>query len=150
MLSRTAVSRASQLALRRQSCAQAQVRGYAAAASSGTFEAFDVAGVSVVAKDGQGLSTKLAVVAKAGTRYQPAPGLTAGLEAFAFKVRLTPHCRPGHPEATWRGLRDPGMLSGAPGRGGTAQLSVLRKLLLDDMLLLPGIDQSTDCYCFVI
>ncbi|EPE03746.1 cytochrome b-c1 complex subunit 2 [Ophiostoma piceae UAMH 11346] len=85
MISRTAVSRASQLALRRQSCAQAQVRGYAAAASSGTFETFDVAGVSVVAKDGQGPSTKLAVVAKAGTRYQPAPGLTAGLEAFAFK-----------------------------------------------------------------
>ncbi len=46
----------------------------------------DVAGVKVVSRDAQGPATKLAIVAKAGTRYQPAPGLTAGLEGFAFKV----------------------------------------------------------------
>jgi hypothetical protein len=90
MISRSAVSRAGQLALRRQSCAQAQSRGFAAAASSpAAFEPTEVSGVAVVAKDAHGPSTKLAIVAKAGTRYQPAPGLTAGLEAFAFKVRPT-------------------------------------------------------------
>ncbi|KIH91461.1 ubiquinol-cytochrome c reductase core subunit 2 [Sporothrix brasiliensis 5110] len=89
MISRSAVSRAGQLALRRQSCAQAQSRGFAAAASSsGAFEPTEVSGVSVVSKDAQGPSTKLAIVAKAGTRYQPAPGLTAGLEGFSFKNTL--------------------------------------------------------------
>ncbi|CAK7273299.1 ubiquinol-cytochrome c reductase core subunit 1 [Sporothrix epigloea] len=44
-----------------------------------------MSGVTVVSKDAQGPTTKLAIVAKAGTRYQPAPGLTAGLEEFAFK-----------------------------------------------------------------
>lgn len=88
MISRSAVLRASQLALRRQSHAQAQSRGFAAAASSSAaFEPTEVSGVAVVSKDAQGPSTKLAIVAKAGTRYQPAPGLTAGLEGFAFKVR---------------------------------------------------------------
>ncbi|CAK7241940.1 MAG: ubiquinol-cytochrome c reductase core subunit 1 [Sporothrix thermara] len=86
MISRTAVSRASQAALRRQSCAAAQNRGFASAVSgSATFESTEVSGVTVVSKDGQGPTTKLAIVAKAGTRYQPAPGLTAGLEGFAFK-----------------------------------------------------------------
>ncbi|KAL1889198.1 ubiquinol-cytochrome c reductase core subunit 1 [Sporothrix stenoceras] len=89
MISRSAVSRASQVALRRQSCAQAQSRGFAAAASTpAAFEATEVSGVSVVSKDAHGPSTKLAIVAKAGTRYQPAPGLTAGLEGFAFKNTL--------------------------------------------------------------
>lgn len=87
MISRSAVSRASQLALRRQSCAQS--RGFSAAASSSAaFEPTEVSGVAVVSKDAQGPSTKLAIVAKAGTRYQPAPGLTAGLEGFAFKNTL--------------------------------------------------------------
>lgn len=88
MISRSAVSRAGQLALRRQqACARTQTRAFAAAASGpSTFESAQVSGLTVLAKDVQGPSTKLAVVAKAGTRYQPAPGLTAGLEAFAFKV----------------------------------------------------------------
>ncbi|CAK7566586.1 MAG: ubiquinol-cytochrome c reductase core subunit 1 [Sporothrix epigloea] len=47
-----------------------------------------MSGVTVVSKDAQGPTTKLAIVAKAGTRYQPAPGLTAGLEEFAFKNTL--------------------------------------------------------------
>merc|ERR1712137_1240463 len=29
--------------------------------------------------------TKLAIVSKAGTRYEPLPGLTLGLQSFAFK-----------------------------------------------------------------
>jgi ubiquinol-cytochrome c reductase core subunit 2 len=46
-----------------------------------------VSGLKIAARDGHGPTTKLAVIAKAGTRYQPLPGLTVGLEEFAFKVR---------------------------------------------------------------
>lgn len=91
MISRSAVTRGTQLALRRQGCAFAQRRGYAAAAAigseSGSYEPTDIAGIKVAHKDAHGPTTKLAVVAKAGTRYQPLPGLTIGLEEFAFKVR---------------------------------------------------------------
>ncbi|KAH8677707.1 ubiquinol-cytochrome-c reductase complex core protein 2 [Xylariales sp. PMI_506] len=88
MFSRTALSRGAQLAARRQASAKvAQRRGYAAAASSSslTYETTDVAGVKIATRDSHGPTTKLAIVAKAGTRYQPAPGLTVGLEEFAFK-----------------------------------------------------------------
>jgi hypothetical protein len=54
--------------------------------STGTIEPTEIAGVKVASKDSHGPTTKLAIVAKAGTRYQPAPGLTVGLEEFAFKV----------------------------------------------------------------
>ncbi|KAI1110125.1 ubiquinol-cytochrome C reductase complex CORE protein 2 precursor [Nemania sp. NC0429] len=89
MLSRTAFSRGAQLAARRQG--SAQLRSYAAAAGSSAptslvYETADVAGVKVASRDSHGPTTKLAVVAKAGTRYEPAPGLTAGLEEFAFKT----------------------------------------------------------------
>ncbi|KAI1084369.1 LuxS/MPP-like metallohydrolase [Whalleya microplaca] len=90
MFSRSALSRGAQLAARRQGCSQlAQRRAYAAAASSApssfAYETTDVAGVKVATRDSHGPTTKLAVVAKGGTRYQPAPGLTVGLEEFAFK-----------------------------------------------------------------
>jgi ubiquinol-cytochrome c reductase core subunit 2 len=91
MISRKALSRAAQLAARRQGCsALAQRRGYASASSapaSFNYDTSDVAGVKVAARDSHGPTTKLAIVAKAGTRYQPAPGLTVGLEEFAFKVQ---------------------------------------------------------------
>ncbi|KAI0914557.1 ubiquinol-cytochrome C reductase complex CORE protein 2 precursor [Ustulina deusta] len=88
MLSRTALSRGARLAARRQG--SSQLRGYAAAASSSVppslaYETADVAGVKVATRDSHGPTTKLAVVARAGTRYEPAPGLTVGLEEFAFK-----------------------------------------------------------------
>ena len=87
MLSRSAVARGSQLALRRQGCALTQRRGFAAAASSSaSYEPADIAGIKTASKDAHGPTTKLAVVVKAGTRYQPGPGLTVGLEEFAFKV----------------------------------------------------------------
>ncbi|KAI1139643.1 LuxS/MPP-like metallohydrolase [Hypoxylon sp. FL0543] len=90
MFSRSALSRGAQLAARRQGCSQlTQRRGYAAAASSApsafTYDTSDVAGVKVATRDSHGPTTKLALVAKGGTRYQPAPGLTVGLEEFAFK-----------------------------------------------------------------
>ena len=49
-------------------------------------------GVKVASRDVAGPTTKLAVVAKAGTRYQSAPGLTSGLEQFAFKVGGQTQC----------------------------------------------------------
>jgi hypothetical protein len=91
MISRSAIGRNAQLALRRQCCAQpANRRGLAATVSGSTsfsYETADVGGVKVASRDVSGPTTKLAVVAKAGTRYQNLPGLTAGLEQFAFKVR---------------------------------------------------------------
>lgn len=93
MLSRTALSRGAQLAARRQG--SAQLRSYAAAAAASSsiptsfaYETATFAGVRVASRDSHGPTTKLAVVAKAGTRYEPAPGLAAGLEEFAFKVSL--------------------------------------------------------------
>jgi hypothetical protein len=91
MISRSAIGENAQLALRRQCCAQpASRRGFAAAVSGSTsfsYESADVGGVKVASRDVAGPTTKLAVVAKAGTRYQSLPGLTSGLEQFAFKVR---------------------------------------------------------------
>lgn len=89
MIPRNNLSRAAtQLALRQAGCARlAQGRGFASAASSGAFEGADAAGVRIASRESHAPTTKLAVVAKAGTRYQPLPGLTAGLESFAFKVR---------------------------------------------------------------
>jgi hypothetical protein len=90
MISRSAAGRNAQLALRRQCCAQPTNRRGLAAAVSGTtsfsYETSDVSGVKVASRDVSGPTTKLAVIAKAGTRYQTLPGLTSGLEHFAFKV----------------------------------------------------------------
>jgi len=64
-------------------------RGLAAAVSGTTsfsYESSDVAGIKVASRDVAGPTTKLAVIAKAGTRYETVPGLTNGLEQFAFKV----------------------------------------------------------------
>ncbi|KAK4691461.1 hypothetical protein P7C71_g5541, partial [Lecanoromycetidae sp. Uapishka_2] len=59
-----------------------------AAAASGSFsyETGDAAGIKVASRDIPGPTTHLAVVAKAGTRYEPLPGFSEGLEKFSFKV----------------------------------------------------------------
>jgi len=89
MISRSAIGRNAQIALRRQCCAKpTNSRGLAASVSGSTsfsYDTADVGGVKVASRDVAGPTTKLAVVAKAGTRYQSAPGLTSGLEQFAFK-----------------------------------------------------------------
>lgn len=92
MISRSALTRGGQLALRRQGCATAQRRGYAAAATaplssstSASFESTDIAGIKVASKDNHGPTTRLAVFARAGTRYQTAADMTVGLQEFAFK-----------------------------------------------------------------
>ncbi|KAL2135796.1 hypothetical protein VTI74DRAFT_6862 [Chaetomium olivicolor] len=86
MISRPALTRGSQLALRRQGAQQLAQRGFAAVASpKASYEPTTIAGVKVASRDDNGPTTRLAVVAKAGTRYEPLPGLTVGLEEFAFK-----------------------------------------------------------------
>ncbi|RFU32686.1 hypothetical protein B7463_g3666, partial [Scytalidium lignicola] len=89
MISRSAIRRNTQLVSRRQCCAQPVTRrGLAAVASGSTsfsYDSADVNGVKVASRDVAGPTTKLAVIAKAGTRYQTLPGLAAGLEHFAFK-----------------------------------------------------------------
>ncbi|RKU43985.1 ubiquinol-cytochrome c reductase core subunit 1 [Coniochaeta pulveracea] len=86
MISRPTVARGCKLALRAQSLAQAtQRRSVASIGTPGSFEATEIAGLKVASKDAGGPTTRLAIVAKAGTRYQPLPGLTVGLEGFAFK-----------------------------------------------------------------
>lgn len=58
-----------------------------ASAASGSFayETGEAGGVKIASRDIPGPTTHLAVVAKAGTRYQPLPGFSDGLENFAFK-----------------------------------------------------------------
>ncbi|KAK4187605.1 putative mak10 subunit [Podospora australis] len=81
MICRSALSKGSKLALGRQGA-----RGFAAAASpKASYEPTTIAGVKVASRDDNGPTTRIAIVAKAGTRYEPLPGLTVGLEEFAFK-----------------------------------------------------------------
>jgi len=58
----------------------------AAASGSFTYETGEAAAVKFASRDLPGPTTHIAVVAKAGSRYQPLPGLTDALEQFAFKV----------------------------------------------------------------
>lgn len=93
MIARASLGRNAQRAILRTQCqCQSQPsnrRGLAAAASgSFTYETGEAAGVKFGSRDLPGPTTHVAVVAKAGTRYQPAPGFTDGLEKFAFKVRF--------------------------------------------------------------
>lgn len=85
MLSRSALGRHTQRAVRRSW--QQQNRGLAAPASgSFQYEAGDAQGVKFASRDIPGPVSSLAIVAKAGTRYQAFPGLTEALEQYAFKV----------------------------------------------------------------
>lgn len=59
-----------------------------AALGSFSYETGDAGGVKFASRDLLGPTTHLAVVAKAGTRYQPLPGFSEGLEKFSFKVCL--------------------------------------------------------------
>ncbi|KAI9823328.1 MAG: ubiquinol-cytochrome c reductase core subunit 1 [Thelocarpon impressellum] len=79
-------SNASLAARSRTGAQPSQRRGFAAVAS-GSFQygTGDAAGVKIASRDLTGPTTTLALVAKAGTRYQTLPGLSDGLEKFAFK-----------------------------------------------------------------
>lgn len=62
-------------------------RGLAAPASgSFTYEVDTNNGIKFASRDLPGPTTTVAVVARAGTRYQALPGFADGLENFAFKV----------------------------------------------------------------
>lgn len=89
MISRSVIGRQAQRALRNQAATPSTRRGLAASVSGSTsfsYDSADVNGIKVASRDVAGPTTKLAIVAKAGSRYETAPGLTAGLEQFAFKV----------------------------------------------------------------
>ncbi|KAL1587633.1 hypothetical protein WHR41_03630 [Cladosporium halotolerans] len=84
MLSRSALGRHTQRAVRRSW--QQQNRGLAAPASgSFAYEAGDAQGIKFASRDIPGPVASLAIVAKAGTRYQAFPGLTEALQLYAFK-----------------------------------------------------------------
>ena len=61
----------------------------AAAPKGFEYEAAEAAGVKIATRDIPGPTTTLAVVAKAGSRYQPAAGFSDALSKFAFKVGWT-------------------------------------------------------------
>ena len=86
MISRAKLARSAPRAFK--SNIQSNATRCLATAASGSFsyESADVNGVKVASRDLPGPTTHLAVVAKAGTRYQPLPGFSEGLEKFSFKV----------------------------------------------------------------
>lgn len=88
MLARPLLGRNAQRALRIQCLVSGSRRGLASPASgSFAYETGEVSGVKFASRDLTGPTTTLAVVAKAGSRYQFAPGLADGLENFMFKVQ---------------------------------------------------------------
>ncbi|KAG9662408.1 hypothetical protein KCU76_g6787, partial [Aureobasidium melanogenum] len=90
MLSCSAFRRPAQRAARNLSAPS--TRGLAAPASgSFAFETGSANGVKFASRDMAGPMTKLAIVSKAGTRYEPLPGLSLGLQSFAFKVCANHH-----------------------------------------------------------
>ena len=88
MISRASLGRNAQAALRCQCLIKPNHRRSFAAPTSPSFsyETGDASGIKFASRDLPGPTTYLAVVAKAGTRYQPFPGFSDGLEQFAFKV----------------------------------------------------------------
>ena len=91
MVPRAASARVGQRTL--QWLARCNNRRCLATAASGSFsyQTGDAGGVKFASRDLPGPTTHLAVVAKAGTRYQPLPGFSEGLEKFSFKVCLSLH-----------------------------------------------------------
>ena len=90
MLSRSTFGRNAPRALQKQ-CSAAGAssrRGMASAATPGLqYDVTESAGVKVANREVAGPTGTLALVAKAGPRYQPVPGFSDALEQFAFKVR---------------------------------------------------------------
>ena len=91
MLSNTSLIQSAQSGLRRQCLnAKTQYRGLAAAASgSFSYETGDASGVKYASRDIPGPTTTLAVVSRAGTRFQLYPGYSEALHKYAFKAGVT-------------------------------------------------------------
>jgi ubiquinol-cytochrome c reductase core subunit 2 len=85
MIARSAVSRQVQRTLR-QSCQQ-PTRGYAAASSSFQYQSADSNGIKIASRDIAGPVSTVAIVSRAGTRYETWPGLAEALDRYAFRVR---------------------------------------------------------------
>merc|ERR1712230_132970 len=99
-----------------------------AAAASGSFgyETGEANGVKFASRDLPGPTTTLTVVAKAGTRYQPLPGLSDALEKFAFKSTSK--------RSTLRITRETELLGGETSAYHSRENLVLRaKFLRDDL-----------------
>lgn len=79
-------SRAPRAAQRTLRLAAPSTRGLAAAASGSFQYETGNAGVQFASRDLPGATTTLAVVSKAGSRYQTLPGFSDALKTFAFKV----------------------------------------------------------------
>ena len=86
MLPKVAVGRNWQRVIQRQTRPNSKRCLATAASGSFSYETGDAGGVKFASRDLPGPTTHLAVVAKAGTRYQPLPGFSEGLEKFSFKV----------------------------------------------------------------
>ncbi|KAI9815699.1 MAG: ubiquinol-cytochrome c reductase core subunit 1 [Pycnora praestabilis] len=88
MISRSSLGRSARLAQKLQCCSHPVNRRGLAAPASGSFqyETGDAGGVKLASRDLSGPTTSLAMVAKAGTRYQILPGMADALEKFAYKV----------------------------------------------------------------
>ncbi|OKL57084.1 hypothetical protein UA08_07676 [Talaromyces atroroseus] len=84
MLSRSSFGRTAQRALRTHTVSSC--RAFASAGSpSLQYETTEAAGIKVANREIEGPTSTLALVAKAGSRYQPFPGYTDALERFAFQ-----------------------------------------------------------------
>ena len=101
MITRVAFSCRGHCVLQRQT--SLNNRRCLATAASGSFlyETGDAKGVKFASRDLPGPTTHLAVVAKAGTRYQPLPGFSEGLEKFSFKVCLSFDLKPSRISSTY-------------------------------------------------
>ncbi|OJJ08078.1 hypothetical protein ASPVEDRAFT_47280 [Aspergillus versicolor CBS 583.65] len=84
MLSRSTISRNAPRALQ-----SASRRGMASAAPQGLqYDVSESAGVKIANREPAGVTGTLALVAKAGSRYEPFPGFSDALELFAFQSTL--------------------------------------------------------------
>ena len=87
MLSRSNFTKNAPRALQLQKqCSVVGRRSMASATSGFQFNASETAGVKLANREVGGPTGSLALVAKAGARYQPLPGFSDALEQFAFKV----------------------------------------------------------------
>ncbi|KAF2207773.1 hypothetical protein CERZMDRAFT_62517 [Cercospora zeae-maydis SCOH1-5] len=83
MIARSAISRQTQRALR-QSWTQS-TRGYAAASASFQYQTAESNGIKIASRDIAGPVSTVALVSRAGTRYETWPGLAEALDRYAFR-----------------------------------------------------------------
>lgn len=90
MIPRTPLARPTKGLLRSQCFRKPNNRRTLASQKSGGFnyETGEINGVKFASRALPGATIQLAVVARAGTRFQLYPGFAEGLEKFAFKVWL--------------------------------------------------------------